>query len=841
MIGEDIWVGDFCPAGFYFHDKYPLPVLSYIFPFDSIEDIESLESLLRQCSGEVVFRVDGYDNLGNSWTAQSEPLGARFRQLFGEGRTQIVKRIREAREAQIARQQERQRKSEPPKKTHNENVEIALRERAKLQEDHGIYYNSDVQPVNTKYYRSIHNNDLKYGAKYGIDIGGWVNKEQPVEICVPGERLLVIIDKNSPEMLHPLDTCQTRHEPHESCAKVEFPGMVAVVPHTPKTLEWHRDELGGTSYKDSGRCNVKKDDVRALLEAQEAKRRAASEKVTPVTVSAPAADGSITHVVQPGQHCSLIAMKYGLALHELQILNPEFGDCGLIRPGDRLVIRRATVPESISLPQSEVDQPSATAELPPQTLWVHSSGDYDLLYDHFSDVSKIDNQEIINTNAFLEAVQVISVDREKGAKICFDGSPGDLEGESSVDFLNSGFMFLDERFSPPRLDYLHAWPEYDDQRYIRYCVGVDKPGTVVRLKKNKQTQDLWMSKFDRAFEERVSREIRRRTGLLGIRAALSVLSKSEKFHAAWKKAAAPISKKIGKPLFNKLGKHASSPSALKKILRPLQKALAKVSYAKLKLTHYKPLFNQYYNQSIGLFQAKFGDVKGAKMAAEAAARHADDMIYTLSGITAGGIMNQVTIETMQEGSKELAEHTAEENIPLSEELLGPAISDFFFEEGLDSGSLGDHVSETLDDYVGETAAFVLGFGIDVLTAFDPTHISFVLNEVIALSVNVPRNLLAYIVHERVSPLECDVTVKEATFLRGGPKGFSFGTVPESAKFESPIVRSGNWMMVDLGELGHLGEKRVSGAWINIDHLELNGECGTGNILPVIWGTSSAAN
>ena len=51
------------------------------------------------------------------------------------------------------------------------------------------------------------------------------------------------------------------------------------------------------------------------------------------------ADGSVVHVVQSGHHCWAIAEACGIFMEDIQQLNPEFGDCRMLHPGDELVIR----------------------------------------------------------------------------------------------------------------------------------------------------------------------------------------------------------------------------------------------------------------------------------------------------------------------------------------------------------------------------------------------------------------------------------------------------------------------------------------------------------------------
>jgi uncharacterized protein YkwD len=76
--------------------------------------------------------------------------------------------------------------------------------------------------------------------------------------------------------------------------------------------------------------------------------------------STPAADGSITHVVQPGEGLSGIADAYDITLQELLTLN-GLAENSLIRPGDKLVIREAQPATETPLPSSTPTEPIPTS------------------------------------------------------------------------------------------------------------------------------------------------------------------------------------------------------------------------------------------------------------------------------------------------------------------------------------------------------------------------------------------------------------------------------------------------------------------------------------------------
>jgi uncharacterized protein YkwD len=83
------------------------------------------------------------------------------------------------------------------------------------------------------------------------------------------------------------------------------------------------------------------------------------EQVLGVQTVTPGADGSIVHVVQPGESLFAIADAYDLTLPELLTLN-GLADNSLIRPGDTLIIRAAQ-------PATETPEPSSTPTVPVPT------------------------------------------------------------------------------------------------------------------------------------------------------------------------------------------------------------------------------------------------------------------------------------------------------------------------------------------------------------------------------------------------------------------------------------------------------------------------------------------
>ncbi len=478
-------------------------------------------------------------------------------------------------------------------------------------------------------------------------------------------------------------------------------------------------------------------------------------------------------------------------------------------------------PFTVSLERTgELESARATSLQP-----LYTSEDSNLLYERFLDANQLDNQEIKNTGAFLEAVRVLSVDRGKGAKVCFALDPGDVNDKAFEDFRDSGFLFLDERYKPSKLEYLHSWNEADEQGYRTYCVAVDKPGTIVRVTKNEQTQALWMSKFDQDWWEGAVREASRRT----IGAVAEYLGKKafEKLGKAISKGGASIKNHLGHRLSEKFGNHLHKPEFLKKIKESLSKSLIPHLRDQLHIQHYQAISSQYYNQYIGQFQAEFGDDLGEQLAREYAASATVDQIDLLAVISSKGMVDEAVAEIAEFSVEEVVESQIEDAEPLSEELLGPAISDFLFEEGLESGSIGDTLSDAIDDYIGETAADVTGLLVDLGSVVALPFRFF--GDIYVLAKDTLANIVTLNLGLYESLDKCHVTVNEKASLRAGAKGFPVGTVAETAKFK-PIARNGDWVMVDMGGLGHLGDDDVSGGWVKTDYLDLEGDCGSGRTI-----------
>ena len=76
------------------------------------------------------------------------------------------------------------------------------------------------------------------------------------------------------------------------------------------------------------------------------------------------ADGSVVHVVQSGHHCWAIAEACGIYVEDIQQLNPGFGDCRMLHPGDELVVSAPRIStEAVSLSAEEIpyDDPAYMA------------------------------------------------------------------------------------------------------------------------------------------------------------------------------------------------------------------------------------------------------------------------------------------------------------------------------------------------------------------------------------------------------------------------------------------------------------------------------------------------
>lgn len=82
---------------------------------------------------------------------------------------------------------------------------------------------------------------------------------------------------------------------------------------------------------------------------------------TTVTVypNTPNADGSVVHVVQPGETVWQIAMAYGVSEADIMQLNPQMGT--FIYPGDTLLIRAGHTPTPTAPTSTPTLRPTATA------------------------------------------------------------------------------------------------------------------------------------------------------------------------------------------------------------------------------------------------------------------------------------------------------------------------------------------------------------------------------------------------------------------------------------------------------------------------------------------------
>jgi LysM repeat protein len=88
--------------------------------------------------------------------------------------------------------------------------------------------------------------------------------------------------------------------------------------------------------------------------------------VTAVEVATPRPDGSITHIVEPGQAPLSIAEAYEISLADLFTLNGLDQD-SIIYPGDRLVIRPAFTPTTTAPATDTPTEPPPTRR-PTRTL-----------------------------------------------------------------------------------------------------------------------------------------------------------------------------------------------------------------------------------------------------------------------------------------------------------------------------------------------------------------------------------------------------------------------------------------------------------------------------------------
>lgn len=88
--------------------------------------------------------------------------------------------------------------------------------------------------------------------------------------------------------------------------------------------------------------------------------QATTPQVIPVIVAPPKPDGSIVHVVQPGQALWSIAIAYGVTVEQLRQLN-NFPSAGTtIYEGEKLVIRPAYTPTALPSATPTLRQPTRT-------------------------------------------------------------------------------------------------------------------------------------------------------------------------------------------------------------------------------------------------------------------------------------------------------------------------------------------------------------------------------------------------------------------------------------------------------------------------------------------------
>ena len=254
--------------------------------------------------------------------------------------------------------------SEPePAKTHRQNMAIANAELSELSEDHDIdVCHAGRWPVNGKFMKQgemhmIIEGALPWGSLGGVDLYGGdknvISASNPVEICFPDPGYLVIFDaRQSPRQLRPLPTYRVGDR---TCATVTYPGTVGNVPETRSrdSEGWFLD-LGGTiSSRERSNCDGAPVDT--VPTSQE------SEPVwqpVPVTQcgSRTQEDGSVVHVVESGHHCWAIAEACGIFMEDIQRLNPEFGDCRMLHPGDELVVSAPppSLTDGVSLSAEEI-------------------------------------------------------------------------------------------------------------------------------------------------------------------------------------------------------------------------------------------------------------------------------------------------------------------------------------------------------------------------------------------------------------------------------------------------------------------------------------------------------
>ncbi|MCL4561504.1 MAG: CAP domain-containing protein [Chloroflexi bacterium] len=95
---------------------------------------------------------------------------------------------------------------------------------------------------------------------------------------------------------------------------------------------------------------------------------------SPLVTSTPAADGSVTHIVQYGETLVQIADAYGISIHDLLVLN-GLTTTSVIYPNEKLIIRKGVTPTptgTATVPPTRTPRPTATRRpntpTPTQTL-----------------------------------------------------------------------------------------------------------------------------------------------------------------------------------------------------------------------------------------------------------------------------------------------------------------------------------------------------------------------------------------------------------------------------------------------------------------------------------------
>jgi LysM repeat protein len=95
--------------------------------------------------------------------------------------------------------------------------------------------------------------------------------------------------------------------------------------------------------------------------------RSTTPQVVPVIVSTPKPDGSLAHVVQPGQALWSIAIAYGVTVEQLRLLNNFAANADNIYAGETLIIRLAFTPTPT--PTATITpRPPTRTPVPPQAV-----------------------------------------------------------------------------------------------------------------------------------------------------------------------------------------------------------------------------------------------------------------------------------------------------------------------------------------------------------------------------------------------------------------------------------------------------------------------------------------